>query len=102
MPTAAPLVVFSDTAICDGPVEHEVRLITDGRRAYAYGIHPQGCDAEPWARNGTRVTAVCCQPAPHREECEGIAYFDLSTEGTWTADPEALSLLTVHGTPLED
>lgn len=94
MSTPAPLVVYRDTVICDGPRPHEVTLVTDCARGYAFG---NDTDAEILERDGTEIIVRCEQTAPHREVCDGHARFNLDTEGTWTADPDARGLVVDHG-----
>jgi len=72
-----PLVVFTDTATCDGR-QHEVHLITDGTTAYAYaaGVDLALIRREP---DNTRVVVSCRVPDAGDEECYGEAVFNLDT-----------------------
>lgn len=98
----APLVVYSAIAICDNRHDHEARLITDGHRAYAYGIEPGATDAAPVARWDTGAyEATCRQPTPHDgDPCDGALTWE-PTEGDWNADAESLDLLARYGQPVQ-
>lgn len=105
----APLAVFSGTTICDTKHEHEARLITDGFRAYAYGLEVGATDSgSPVLRWDTGAyTASCGQPGrgsyPDYDDgdpCEGTLRWE-PTDGDWTADDEALALLNLYGATVE-
>lgn len=96
------LAAVDSTTVCDGPAQHTVRIITDGQVCYAYGLGTDAADCGPAARlTGTTTEAVievrCCQPASHREECDGYARADLTAPNAWTSDTEALALLEQYG-----
>lgn len=101
-PLGSPLVVFSDLALCDGR-QHEVRLITDGTRAYSYS---EGHDLRLARRTGTQIIVSCRVPDSGDEECHGEATFALDTPGVWIVGtegdgPEALALLDAHGEAID-
>lgn len=97
-PVLLPLVVFRDVAYCDTRHEHEITLISDGVTVYAHG---DGTDCGPALRYDATLTVTCGQPGRDDEPCDGQAEFNLDTEGTWTADPEARKLLAEYGQEVE-
>lgn len=90
-------LVFTDTARCDGPWSHDVRLITDGRMAHAYEV-TSGMDTDLVSRKRTAVTVFC--PCCTAAGDTGYATFHLDTPG-WFADTEAHDLLTRYGVKVE-
>jgi len=82
-----PLTVFHDVAHCDTKHEHPIILTTDGLRAYAHGPETT---VEAVLRNGRLIEVTC----PELDgTCHGVVTFDLTTPGTWTADPARTALL---------
>lgn len=95
---ALPLAVFSDVTHCDGPRGHELRIISDGTTAYAYGTEHGAVDCDPVSRDGVTLIVDCGQPDRRDDTpCVGRAWFSIDTAGTWTADPTARRLLTQYG-----
>lgn len=97
-PVSLPLVVFRDVAYCDTRHEHEITLISDGTAAYAHG---DLTDCGPVLRDTVTLSVTCGQPGRDDEPCDGRVEFNLDTEGTWTADPEARQLLAEYGQAVE-
>ena len=97
-----PLVVYVNTSVCDGPHQHDVTLITDGRTAYTYG---DDAEAGEVTRDGTTLTATCRQagarPVPGYDDepdpCDGQVSWDLSQPNTWLAKPDAINSLVGYG-----
>lgn len=102
-PASTPerMVVFTDLAHCDGPRAHEVRMVTDGAWAYAYGTHHGAVDCPPALRDGTTLTVACNQPVRGDEPCPGYVTFSIDVPGTWTAAPGPKRQLAQHGQPVE-
>ncbi len=95
-PLGPILAVYSDVALCDGPHEHEARLITEGTRALAYTT--AGVDLTV-TREYTTLTAGC-PTTHHGEPCPGTYTWDLATPA-WTGDRETIDLLVSYGSPVE-
>lgn len=95
----APLALFTATDLCDKRGQHELRLITDGHRAYAYSTEHGGTDSPSAWRDGSTVVVVCGQPTPHDgDPCDGEARFDLATPIAWVpAEGDDLGYLLAHG-----
>lgn len=107
MTTGAALAVFTEVTTCDGyRGPHEVQVWTDGMTAYATTVDARGTtgrDVEAVLRDGVTLSGSC--PAlmgpGEGEPCAGALEWDLSTPGTWTADPDALRHVTAYGSLLE-
>lgn len=96
-----PLAVYSDVAVCDARWPHEVTIVTDGTKAYAFG---KVTDAGPVGRVKTTITATCKQPPGYdlnASPCDGTVTWDFAAEGCWTADPEAINTLTEFGEEMD-
>lgn len=73
--------------------DHEIRLITDGRSAYAAGPTTSCPDAY---RDARLVFVDCGQPGADDEPCPGQVVADLADPDLWsTADYEELRLLAL-------
>jgi len=96
------LVAFRDIALCDR-MDHEVALVTDGQRAYTYGLSPtDGTEAGQIVRSSVIMVAACQQPTGrHGDPCDGQVTWALDTEGCWGADGDALALLARFGRAVE-
>jgi hypothetical protein len=98
----SPLVVYTALAYCDTALEHEVRLITDGHRAYAYGTRYGATDCPAISRNDANLIRVDCgQDVNGEERCTGQVRLDLGA-GDWISatseeGAEALDLLKRYG-----
>lgn len=107
MTAGTALAVFTDVTLCDGlRGPHEVQVWTDGLTAYATTVDARGTtgrDVEAVLRDGVTLSASC--PAltgpGEGEPCAGALTWDLSTPGTWTADPDAITALVEYGTKVE-
>lgn len=104
--TALPgdrLVAFTDTSICDGKHEHDVRLWTDGIVAYAHvGGSGEQCTV---SRDLTQIEVSCAAEVGETRlgdpiVCTGHARFDLTDE-CWTTDAEALRMLNSYAERVE-
>jgi hypothetical protein len=86
-PVGSPIVVQSQTALCDKLGNHELTLLTDGFRAYAFG---GTTDAAYIAldQNARCWTVTCGQPDAEDEPCTGESLFQM-VEGTWRAPTDA-------------
>lgn len=97
------LAVMRDTVSCETG-RHELTIVTDGIAFYAFG---ETTDVEAVVRETAHTyEGRCGQPlAGFRGEegdpCEGSVVWDLSSDSTWTSDPEAISLLTRFARALE-
>lgn len=100
-PVVEPLAVFADVAPCDGPRSHELRIVSDGARAYAYGTAHDATDCGTVLRSGVLLTVDCNQPDADDVPCPGRVQFSIDTAGTWTADPTSRRLLAEHGEAVE-
>lgn len=96
------LVAFRDIALCDR-LDHEVAVVTDGQRAYTYGIsETDGTNAGTVCRSGVILTAACQQPTGRDgDPCDGQVTWALDTDGGWGADGDALALLARFGQAVE-
>lgn len=93
------LVLVDVLRYCDTAQEHEVRIITDGLRAYAPGATTE---AGPGWRVSTQIGLTCGQPVRDDQPCDGSVYVDLAEPGVWVAaTPEAERLLTAYGQELD-
>jgi hypothetical protein len=100
-PLGAGLVAFRDVALCDR-LDHEVAIVTDGQRAYTYGISPtRGRDAGQVSRSSVILSARCLQDDTHGDPCDGHVTWALDTNGCWGADGDAMTLLARHGQAVE-
>lgn len=96
---ANPLVVVDDITTCDR-ADHDIRVITEGNIAYAYGLGHGGVDAGTGSRDGTEVRFACQQPH-HGQPCDGEVVVRLTDNDVWTGDPTTITLLAVHGTKID-
>lgn len=94
-----PLVVLDDLTYCTGPAEHEARIITTGYMAYAATTGAYAVDVAV-CREGATISG-CCPGDVAGGPCPGTLTWGMDTEGAWTADAAAISLLTTYGTPVE-
>ncbi len=95
---ASALFVFTGEGTCSAKHEHEVEIISDGSRAYAFGQYEAGAI---YRGEGSILTVACGQPLPHSEEpCEGEVVFDLSTPGSWSAQ-RGEAPLEFYGQPVQ-
>lgn len=91
--TTAPIVLADETLYCDGNPEHEVRIVTDGHKAYAYGTDRGGVDDLGICRDGVLITIDCGQPGYADEPCSGRLVLDLTAAAVWEpAEGERLRL----------
>jgi hypothetical protein len=88
----SPVVLADDTLVCDGPGSHEIRVITDGRKAYAYGLARGASDAGPAHRDGVVITVDCNQPGRDDEPCSGQVRLDLTAAAVWVDAAPLLDL----------
>jgi hypothetical protein len=95
---AAQLVLVDVVRYCDTAAEHEVRVLTDGHRAYAYG---QTTDTPTAWRLGSEVTIVCGQPGRADHACEGTVTVDLTEPGIWEPATAARVGLLALGTEVD-
>lgn len=98
----APLVVYSAITLCSAGHDHEARLITDGHRAYAYGIERGATDAGPVSRWDTGAyEATCGQPTEgDGDPCAGTLTWE-PAEGDWSTDAEAIAIVAKYGERIE-
>lgn len=95
------LVAFRDVALCDR-MDHEVAIVTDGQKAYTYGLsETRGRNAGIVCRSNVVLTAACLQDDRHGDPCDGQVTWALDTDGCWGADGDALALLARFGKPVE-
>jgi hypothetical protein len=95
------LVAFRAVALCDR-MDHEVAIVTDGQRAYTYGIDPtRGRNAGTVLRSNVLLTARCQQDDRHGDPCDGEVTWALDTDGAWGADGDALAVLARFGQAVE-
>jgi hypothetical protein len=100
-PLGSGIVAFRDVALCDR-FDHEVAIVTDGQRAYTYGISPtRGRNAGRVLRSSVILVATCQQDDAHGDPCDGQVTWALDTDGCWGADGDALALLARFGQPVE-
>lgn len=103
-PLGSGIVAFRDVALCDR-MDHEVVIVTDGQRAYTYGLDDRnGTNAGTVCRSSVILTAACQQPMGARETsdpCDGQVTWALDTEGCWGGDGDAITLLARFGQPVE-
>lgn len=100
-PLGSGLVAFRDVALCDR-MHHEVAIVTDGQRAYTYGIDPhRGRNAGTVLRSSVILTAACQQDDRDGDPCDGQVTWALDTDGCWGADGDALALLARFGRGVE-
>lgn len=90
-----PITVYRGYVDCG---EHEICLITDGTRAYATGPIT---DATGVWRDGPIVNVTCGQPLRSDDPCERTVMFDISEDGTWTSNSEAIRLVIAHGQDIQ-
>lgn len=98
MATRPALAVCVTVANCNAKYEHEVRIITDGTRAYAYGAETDSATGH--RPDGTVITLTCGQPLHDDVPCAGEVTIDLA-EDTWTADPTDRRYLNDYGTAVD-
>jgi hypothetical protein len=93
------LVLVDTVRYCDTKHQHEVHVLTDGGRVYAYG---QVTDADAGSRYGTEITVTCGQPGIDDVACEGTVTVDLAEDGIWeAATPARAGLLDQFGTAVD-
>lgn len=92
---APPVTVYRNTMDCG---DHEITLIADGTRAYAYGDET---DASVSHREGTRIWVTCGQPMSNDDPCQISLGFDLTEAGSWTTDPDAIRWVVKYGQAVE-
>lgn len=95
--------IFKDAAVCDG-CGYEMTLYTDGLAGYALSTVPTAYEqitGGSLLRVNEQIRAYCGQSGRRQAECHGTYEWNLDEPGTWTADPEAIELLTEHGKPME-
>lgn len=91
MQNLAPLVIFRDTAICDG-CGLSATIATDGERAL--GQMENGDALDGFSRRGSLIETAC-QTVRRNVPCHGYLTWDLATEGWGAAtnmDRESLRL----------
>lgn len=96
-------------ATCDRLAEHEVRVVTDLAKAYAFGEGTTGTDVDAVElvnandlgdRGDARYLRLTCgQPLAHDEECDGTVIVAVDDLRPATADE--LGWLRKHGTAVE-
>lgn len=89
-----PLAVLRAVAACqEGHQGHDLDLITDGVKGYAWGATS---DAVIVRREGTILVATCNQPDSDEQPCDHEVRFELDLP-CWTSEPAALDMLAAYG-----
>jgi hypothetical protein len=98
-----PLAIFDDVALCDRR-DHELRLVTDGQRAYVYPLssHAQVSEDTTCSRVGVTLTARCpvAMGLGESEQCDGEVSWRIDRE-CWTSDADSRRLLAAYGRNVE-
>lgn len=104
--------VATAVAYCDSKYEHEVRVITEGETAYAYGTGPAGVDVPavsglaPTATEvptGGAVLEAACPQTVGGEPCTGHVRWVLTADDYAAPMPEGFRrLLAAYGARIED
>lgn len=99
-PAQVPVMLVDTIAYCDSGREHEIRVITDGRNAYAFSTDPRGTDAGQGCRFGSTITFDCNQPGRDDEPCDGQVRIDV-TDPVWVTATAAARDLLLFGMEVE-
>lgn len=94
-----PLVVFTAVDCCGR--DHELHVVTDGRRIYACGGYTGAVDCLGATREGSKLTIPCGQPIRGGEDsCPEEIVVDLADDG-WVQDANQIEVLARYGVPVD-